>query len=291
MAVSVAQFDRFLRVGYFKCISDRYGDNLAAPQNVTVVETAAEARRSPVPVILDGPSLGEVKGLPVIARYVEAGDGEELARRAARIAFSGVPVIGVCDGFLPEDPIACVDWLGLEVYARTPAEAVATIKARVRETMRRLPTAQPLVLVGQAYDMRATVDGPGWYHGDLEALSRVTIELARDARVWAVLWFSDGRPGGTRDHPELRPWHEALLRAIPTENGGVMAVNVTDAEVIAIRQLIRTNYREAGREPDDLADRWSMTYGWLRAGELRPVEDATARINRAMRQGLGLDPQ
>lgn len=101
------------------------------------------------------------------------------------------------------------DILGIQFYAprgegpdyfRRWAEAVwPQIQGRKR-----------VAIIGQAYDRG------GWFTGaELADMQPVLYEIAS---AWPnceyLLWFSDARAGGTRDHEEMRPWHVAIADAI-----------------------------------------------------------------------------
>jgi hypothetical protein len=182
------------------------------------LETPAEAARSPWPVF--GPPSLYAKGelvlgpSPVVALYASGGDPSSLVASAAAAQHVAVqygrPILGCCDGFLPTAPLPGVDWLGLEVYATTPTESVASVRARLERCLAALPSSQPIVLIGQAYD-RA-----GWYQGDTLGLNLLALSLAQaDPRVVALLAFAYGRPGGCAAHPDWAVPYTDYARTIP----------------------------------------------------------------------------
>lgn len=189
---------------------------LGYQQDVTIVHRAEEAQRSPWPVIA-GPT-GADAARCLVALHVETQSQDEMI--AAVVANRSIadrlrrPILAVCDCFLPSRPVPGADWLGLELYARTPTEPAADVAARVRQVMDALPATQALALIVQAYDRRTVADGPAWYQGDLIAMQEIGRQLANDPRVVAILGHSFGRPGGIAWHPELAQWWQDLARAV-----------------------------------------------------------------------------
>ncbi len=121
------------------------------------------------------------------------------------IVYSGNrPAVELADG---------ATWIGVQLYVEggqgpDDLRRLAAIWAPVVR-------AVPVVLICQAYDRNST------YHGDLAALQPVYAEITRNwqldgINVKALLWFSDGRPGGTRSHEEMRPWHVEIASAAGT---------------------------------------------------------------------------
>ncbi len=201
-AVPPALEGRRLWLGYFFALSDRpgYGDNLAAPGNCTVVLTEPEAQRSPWPYfappgIGDGPlKIGTWVSVPRGSAWpvVEPGD------------------LALYDGghVLPDTPCP-VGLTGLECYSE-PGEPLAVVDDRLRRWLRAWPQAR-VILIGQAYDRN------GLEHDaqKLAALQVLPLQLAVDfPQVAGVFYFSDGRPGGTRDHETWRPIHAAAAALV-----------------------------------------------------------------------------
>lgn len=194
---------RELWCGYFFALSDRpgYGDNLTAPGNCTVVLTEPEAARSPWRYFAP-PGIGE--GPKKIASWVNVARGE---------AWPVVPpsVVALYDGgsVLPTSPCP-IGVTGLECYC-DPAESLAACEARMRQWLTRWPDA-PVWLVGQAY----TRNGQETNRQKLLDLQALPLRLAVDyPQITAIIWFSDGRPTGTRENESWRPIHAeaaALVR-------------------------------------------------------------------------------
>jgi hypothetical protein len=220
---------RNLKYGYFKCISDQYGDNPSAPQNCTHVETEAEALRSPVPY------------------YASPGVGERLSKIASM--YVGLPATNVNyppgtvflhDGgsSLPIEVVASPLVQGLEIYS-DPGESMETVRARVHAWFATNPGARVL-LVGQAYDR----NGAELDTLKMAELQKFIVSVAGAyQQVEGILWFSDGRRGGTRDHEEWRAFHRAVFTAI---NGGVtMPEPQVKSNHIADVVVIRNTYPAA----------------------------------------------
>lgn len=221
--------NRGLWVGYFKAVSDQYGDapESAYSQTCTVTETRAEAARSPHPVVLAPPPGGGAYVLPVgkpLAMFVEAGTPDRLSALcrnpdtivAAHTMPVPVPLLGIADGFWPTTTIPGVEVLGLEVYARTPTEPVGAIADRVQHCLDELPMTQAIAIIPQCYT-REVPDDSVWshgYQGDRVGLVQAAVDIvAGDPRVLFVLAFSWRRFGGVQYHPELRGPIDDLLHA------------------------------------------------------------------------------
>ncbi len=101
------------------------------------------------------------------------------------------------------------DILGVQFYAPKGAgpEYFRQLAAEVWPKVQSVPR---VAIIGQAYDRAGWFDGP-----TLAAMQPVLYEIAC---AWPnceyLLWFSDARTGGTRDHEEMRPYHQAIYEAI-----------------------------------------------------------------------------
>jgi hypothetical protein len=101
------------------------------------------------------------------------------------------------------------DILGIQFYAPR-GEGPDYFRRLAAEVWPRIRDRKRVAIIGQAYDRG------GWFTGaELAALQPVLYEVAC---AWPnceyLLWFSDARTGGTRDHEEMRPWHTAIADAI-----------------------------------------------------------------------------
>lgn len=106
-----------------------------------------------------------------------------------------------------------LQWVGIEGYVdpqyqHSKTTAVAALRTVLRGQLDLMPE-KPIVVVGQAYDRNGA-----WKNlATLEALQEETYEIAAaDERVTHLRWFSYGRPGGTRGHRSLVPYHRQIVR-------------------------------------------------------------------------------
>jgi len=231
----VAPFGRPVHVGYFFRDTYAYGKNPLAPGNVTVVVGEARAALTAEPCVEDGQPIGVIIGpdaietmserpedwARVVALYLasessaKAIDGIRRKRDLCRLMMDtlGLPHVPfvVYTGEKPSPELADGEtWIGLQLYltGTQGADELRALAGRWLPELAHLPVA----LIGQAYD-RWSGAGPQ-YTGDLAAHAPVHAELIRQwPNVRALLWFSDGRKGGTRDHEALRPWHRAIAMA------------------------------------------------------------------------------
>lgn len=193
---------RALWLGYFFALSDRpgYGDNPDAPGNCTVVLTEPEAARSRWPYLAP-PGVGA--GPRKIASWVNV-------PRGAPWPVIAPGDLALYDGgaVLPDAPCP-IGITGLEVYSE-PGEPLAAADDRLRRWLAAWPKAH-VILIGQAYDR----NGQERDAQKLLALQALPLQLAVDfPQVRGVLYFSDGRAGGTRDHETWRPIHAAAAALV-----------------------------------------------------------------------------
>jgi hypothetical protein len=230
----IAPFGRPVHVGYFFRDTYAYGQS-AAPGNVTVIVGEARAALTAEPCAEDGLPIGRIIGPDAIETMAET---PEWWAHVVAIYLAGE---------LSDDPVACIarkremclgmfqalgvpprpfitytgaltytalsredTWLGVQLYltGTQGPERLINAAAGARYAL----AGMPVVVFAQAYDRRGP-NGPQ-YTGDLAELQPVYAEIVRQwPDVRALLWFSDGRPGGTRDHEEMRPWHRAIAAA------------------------------------------------------------------------------
>ncbi len=107
-----------------------------------------------------------------------------------------------------------IDWWGLECYRdpahqdRPVAQLVEDLKGHVRKMAARVPGK--VLLIGQGYARNGA-----WTNEDtLVALQRPVFDLLVELtpRAMGILWFSYGRPSGTREHPRLLHEHSKIAR-------------------------------------------------------------------------------
>jgi hypothetical protein len=225
--VTIPRFSHPMKVGYFyrDTSAIQYGgDNPAAPCNVSVIIDplalpAEDYNGKPVGMILDPACLWTLVDHPewwprVEAVYLTAeGDAGMLERKAqvvrwliTQLGLSAKPMLSYTAGSVFPRALDPQDIIGVQLYLtgnqgpNDLRELAASLLPQVQH--------RRVALICQAYD-RA-----GAYTGDLAALQPVYAEIAE---AWPnceyVLWFSDGRKGGVRDHENIRPWHLATLAA------------------------------------------------------------------------------
>ncbi|HOQ61081.1 MAG TPA: hypothetical protein PKZ08_10705 [Vicinamibacterales bacterium] len=98
------------------------------------------------------------------------------------------------------------DILGVQLYAARGRDPVADIRAQAAALWPRLTAVPRVAIIGQAYDRG------GWFTGEqCAAIQPVLYEVAAGwPNCTGLFWFSDSRTGGTRDHEEMRPIHQAI---------------------------------------------------------------------------------
>jgi len=120
-----------------------------------------------------------------------------------------------------------LDWVGLEAYVNPPGSGdsqdnVNALNDFLNMAKARVPASKDLVLVMQAYDRNGA-----WTNIDtLRDLQAVPyLHAYNDPRVVAITMFSYARPGGSRDHPELKVVHRQIAEAIFGLAPGTCVVN------------------------------------------------------------------
>ena len=124
-----------------------------------------------------------------------------------------------------------LDYVSFEVYA-LPSQCSGVqgctnfMNANIDQAKARIPAGKQIVLVPMAYDRN------GLWAGDIGTLTDLQdvayLKAYNDPRVVALSMFSYARPGGSRDHPELKARHQAqgalLMRwiRIDTPAGGTV---------------------------------------------------------------------
>lgn len=102
------------------------------------------------------------------------------------------------------------DILGIQLYAERNTDPVQNIREQAEKIWLLIKNRRRIAIIGMAFDRL------GWFNG--EQLAAVQPVLYDIACAWPnceyLLWFSDARIGGTRDHEEMRPWHIAIANAI-----------------------------------------------------------------------------
>lgn len=111
-------------------------------------------------------------------------------------------------------------WIGIEAYVNAPGDPdpqvnAARLDAFLDQAKARIPSAKGIVMVMQAYDRNFN-----WK--DMRTLAAIQdpayLKAYDDPRVLALTMFSYARPGGTRDHPELKARHLLMAEALGLYN-------------------------------------------------------------------------
>lgn len=102
------------------------------------------------------------------------------------------------------------DILGVQLYADRMGDPVANLRAQAAVYDTLVRSVPRIAVIGQAYDRG------GWHTAEqLAAIQPVIYEIADGwPNCEGLFWFSDSRAGGTRDHEEMRPYHQAIADAI-----------------------------------------------------------------------------
>jgi len=118
------------------------------------------------------------------------------------LTYSGPTLVPAAIGF--------GDILGVQLYADRGPDPEGNLRAQAAAYESQIRNVPRVAVIGQAYDRG------GWFTGTAcAALQPVLYEIAcRWSNCEYLLWFSDARTGGTRDHEEMRPWHQAIADAI-----------------------------------------------------------------------------
>lgn len=214
--------------GYFFRDSQQYGDHPAAPGTHSVI--VDEPRALPAEPRPDGTHVRMILGLPCLlhehlarwwdqvdAVYVAAEGHEAQLEQDAGVArwlmqargLAPKPIVSYTGAAVFPEALEADDLLGVQLYLE-PGETPEALRARAQAIWPQVAHRR-LVIIGQAYDRGGAFTGEV-----IAALQPVLYDLAC---AWptceALLWFSDGRPGGVRDYEaEVRPWHNAIAEAI-----------------------------------------------------------------------------
>jgi len=110
-----------------------------------------------------------------------------------------------------------LDWVGIEAYLNPPGSPdpgtnTEELRLYLNVAKARVPASKDIVLVMMAYDRNGA-----WTN--IETLVEIqyntyTLAAANDPRVVAITMFAYGRPGGSRDHPELKAAHREIGKAL-----------------------------------------------------------------------------
>ncbi len=109
-----------------------------------------------------------------------------------------------------------LDFVGIEAYVDPPgsddsSQNTESLKCYVERMKARVPADKKLVLIMMAYNR----NGAWTNRRTLVDLQYQAYLLAcDDPRVIGLTMFAYGRPGGTRDHPELQKVHRRMAEAI-----------------------------------------------------------------------------
>ncbi len=117
-----------------------------------------------------------------------------------------------------------IDCVAIEAYMPLPfdqnntASAVATMNSVVQARKNSVLPGKCIIMVMQAYDRNG-------YWMNMESLKKLQepayLHAYNDPRVLAITMFAYARPGGAKDHPELKAIHKEISKAITSGTGGV----------------------------------------------------------------------
>jgi len=120
------------------------------------------------------------------------------------------PLLSYTAGNVFPMSLADTDILGVQLYAERGTDPVANIRAQAVAIWPQIQHRTRVAIVGQAYDRG------GWVNDEqLVALQYALYDVACEwTNCEMLLWFSDSRVGGTRDHEAMRPVHQAIYEMI-----------------------------------------------------------------------------
>jgi hypothetical protein len=129
-----------------------------------------------------------------------------------------------------------LDWVGIEAYLDFPGHPVsdvnvAALNVYLTNAKAQVPAGKQIVLVIMAYDRNGSWSS--WSNIDTlrDLQIPVYLQAYNDPRVVAITMFAYTRPGGSRDHQELRTPHrligERLLGlSVPLAGNGLRTLSV-----------------------------------------------------------------
>ena len=223
--VDLKPLGRPIKVAYFFRDSQQYTDNPSAPGTHSII--VDEPRALPAEDSPAGP-VRMIVGLPCLlheqlaamwdrvdAVYVAAeSDAAKLEQDAALARYimghrglAWRPLISYTGNALYPSALTASDLIGVQGYG-VDGETPDALTARLRPWLRSVQHRR-VALICQAYDRASAY----WTGARLAALQPTWWALAREfTNIEAILLFSDGRKGGTRDYPEMRPIHAEMVR-------------------------------------------------------------------------------
>lgn len=152
----------------------------------------------------------------------------EIVALRANMTNLGLPIKPVGVTFTPSQILQSdrvtaqeIDVVGVENYmiytsdptgALSSSEDAALMKDLVERQRSKIPATKGIILIVQAYDLNGSFTKITPNLVDLQ--SSAYLAVYQDTRVQGILMFSYGRPGGTKDHPELIPNHRSIWAAI-----------------------------------------------------------------------------
>jgi hypothetical protein len=148
-----------------------------------------------------------------------------------------------------------LDWLGVMAYLDPPGdddsavniqqlnELIDEAKCKTVHETEQGRVEKNLILVMQAYDRNGH-----WHNIDalVDLQAPVYLRAYGDPRVVAITMFAYARPGGTRDHPELKVPHQAIWSAISASSGEPPAApsNLTAHSPVGLKSWVDLNWRD-----------------------------------------------
>jgi hypothetical protein len=167
------------------------------------------------------PVWSKVKYIEVLHEQdIGAGECEnKINRLKARLAAHGLPnrLMGTTASGA-SDSAASVEWVGIEAYVNPPGSSDSSANVNwlnnfLEQEKAKVAAGKKIVMIMQAYDRNGLWPNISTLK-DIQAPAYM--KSYNDPRVTAIAMFSYARPGGARDHQELKLVHEQIAQSIFT---------------------------------------------------------------------------
>jgi len=230
VSVTLPPLGRSIEVGYFyrDTSAVQYGgDNPAAPCTVSVIIDplglpAEPFEGKPIKMIVDPACLFTMADHPEwwdrwVGVYLTAEGSEVLLERKAdtvrmmleRLGLPEKPLLSYTADKIFPNSLGVGDIIGVQAYGHVAGEPNESIYARVAAQLQTVRHRR-VALVAQAYDR---ANPAYWTNDRLAALQPLWWQICREfSNIEYLPLFSDGRKGGTRNNPAMRPWHREMVR-------------------------------------------------------------------------------
>lgn len=237
LTVTFQPLSRVCHRGYFYRLTDRPGyggDNLTAPCSYDMIEEPGPIARATKPFWSAQSVIEEYGEALVFANPLflgvnvggAAGDIDAIDTQIVWAHERGKRIISYCDvRRYPRVPVGlrAGDVVLMQCYcgiAESVDAFLADVTAAANEMSPLLPPGVSLGAVWQAYDRNFQETDLA----KLEAISYALFTYFEATQINTVAWFSDARPGGTRDHEaQMRPAHirfDQNAPGVPTYDQG-----------------------------------------------------------------------